>query len=227
MAATAASRRRSPRSRSRSPGWSANPCSSAWPPAARRPPAIAWLLDGTTLADGPLAAGRRAGATVSGAATATVTLAALPQACDGATLRAGSNGSTPDALSNEVTLTVHSRPQVLTAPADLRVACAAAASFSVQAGGRPAPTIQWQVSTDAGEHWSDVPGATATQYTIEATSAADNGNARARDASNVHGSIRQQRRAADGRRDHAGHAHARGRQPRRPGSVDGAGGARF
>ena len=152
-------------------------------------PAFAWLLDGTTLADGALAAGRCAGATVSGAATATVTLAALPQACDGATLRArASNGSTPDALSNEVTLTVHSRPQVLTAPADLRVAAPAAASFSVQAGGRPAPTIQWQVSTDAGEHWSDVPGATAAQYTIEATSAADNGKRVRAMLSNVHGS---------------------------------------
>lgn len=124
-----------------------------------------------------------------GSMLASLLLCVALAACGGATLRArASNGSTPDALSSEVTLRVQSRPQVLTAPADLRVAASAAASFGVQAGGRPAPTIQWQVSTDAGEHWRDVPGAAATHYTIGATSAADNGKRVRAVLSNVHGS---------------------------------------
>ena len=187
-------------------------------------PAIAWLLDGTTLADGPLAAGRRAGATVSGAATATVTLAAWPQAWTTAPrCAAASNGSTPDALSNEVTLTVH-----FTAPgADGagRPPRRCAGRGQLQRAGRRPPGTDDPV---AGEHRRR--RALERRSRRHRHAVHDRGHlgrrqrqARVRDALQRARQHRQQRRAADGRRDHAGHAHARGRQPGRPGSVDGAG----
>jgi hypothetical protein len=48
------------------------------------------------------------------------------------------------------------------------------ASFSAAAVGTPSPTGQWQVSTDAGESYSNIVGATDTTYTFT-TALSDNG----------------------------------------------------
>jgi hypothetical protein len=50
------------------------------------------------------------------------------------------------------------------------------ASFSVAASGTPAPTVQWQLSTDGGAQWTTIPGATETTYTTPATTGAQNGD---------------------------------------------------
>jgi len=43
------------------------------------------------------------------------------------------------------------------------------ASFTAAASGSPTPTVQWQLSTNAGSTWSDISGATSTSYTTPAT----------------------------------------------------------
>ena len=59
-------------------------------------------------------------------------------------------------------------------PSDQTVFAPAIASFSAQATGSPLPAVRWQVSTDGGAAWSDVPDATSTTYAF-VTTAADNG----------------------------------------------------
>ncbi|MFT3917029.1 MAG: hypothetical protein QM704_23970 [Anaeromyxobacteraceae bacterium] len=70
---------------------------------------LRWQRDGADLADGPDASG----AVVSGATTATLTLAALPLAWNGASLRAVVTGPGGSATSAAAALTVE--PRVLTA----------------------------------------------------------------------------------------------------------------
>ena len=66
-------------------------------------------------------------------------------------------------------------PAITQQPADASVTVPATATFNAAASGEPAPTVKWQLSTDAGATWSDIPGATATAYTTPPTTAADDG----------------------------------------------------
>jgi hypothetical protein len=47
-------------------------------------------------------------------------------------------------------------PSFVTQPANITVFTEASATFSVVLAGDPVPTIQWQVSMDAGSNWADV-----------------------------------------------------------------------
>ena len=48
------------------------------------------------------------------------------------------------------------------------------AVFEAAASGLPAPTVQWQLSTDGGGTWSDVPGATAGTLTVPGATLSEN-----------------------------------------------------
>ena len=61
-------------------------------------------------------------------------------------------------------------PVVTGQPTDLLVNQGQAATFTAAASGNPAPTVQWQQSTDGGTTWTDIAGATSTTLTF--TSAA-------------------------------------------------------
>jgi hypothetical protein len=74
--------------------------------------------------------------------------------------------------STSVTLTEPS-PVVTTDPTNSTVTAGSAATFTAAASGIPTPTIQWQVSTDAGSSWSNIGGATNTSLSFTATSADD------------------------------------------------------
>ncbi|MEU6297320.1 hypothetical protein [Streptomyces erythrochromogenes] len=65
-------------------------------------------------------------------------------------------------------------PRITRGPEDRTVAAGAEVSLTAQAEGTPAPTVVWQVSTDAGRTWQAVPGATSATYSFKAA-AADNG----------------------------------------------------
>ena len=87
------------------------------------------------------------------------------------------NGIGAGATSTAATLTFTTTPlTITTAPANQTVAAGSAATFSVTASGSPAPAFQWQVSTDGGLTWADLPGATGASYGTGATSYANNGN---------------------------------------------------
>ncbi len=63
-------------------------------------------------------------------------------------------------------------------PSDISVYAGATAIFGAVANGNPAPTFQWQVSTDAGSTWNNVSSGTGDLtniYTTTATTLADSG----------------------------------------------------
>jgi subtilase family serine protease len=63
-------------------------------------------------------------------------------------------------------------PFVVTAePVSQTVVNGQTATFTVAAVGSPTPTVQWQISTDGGTTFSDIPGATADAYSVTATTA--------------------------------------------------------
>ncbi len=78
------------------------------------------------------------------------------------------------ATSNPATLTVYSAPVVTTHPANLAVLPGQTASFISNASGFPTPSVQWQVSSDGGNTWGNISGATSTTYSFTAQ-AADSG----------------------------------------------------
>src|SRR5204862_5882023 len=69
------------------------------------------------------------------------------------------------------------QPVVGQDPGDEIVCAGGSASFNAAATAAvgPSPTVQWQLSTDGGSSFADVPGATTTNYTF-VTSTADNGH---------------------------------------------------
>ena len=69
---------------------------------------------------------------------------------------------------------VNQLPVVTQPPVDQAVNEGSQASFSAAADGYPAPTVQWQVSTDGGTNWSNIPEATSIPLTFTA-SASQNG----------------------------------------------------
>ncbi len=99
-------------------------------------------------------------------ATLTVTAppaATAPSAGQTATL------STPTAV---VATAAAAAPQITVAPQSQGVIAGSTVSFTAAATGVPAPTVQWQVSTDGGASWSAATGtsATSTTYSFSATS---------------------------------------------------------
>lgn len=79
-------------------------------------------------------------------------------------------------------ITLGTAPQIVTPPAGVAVLSGAVADFWVAATGTPAPTFQWQVSTNDGSTWSNVPdsspytGAGTEILTITAASVGMNGH---------------------------------------------------
>jgi PKD repeat protein len=81
-----------------------------------------------------------------------------------------SNGCGSPAYSTAAILSVCTPPVVNTNPANQNATAGQSATFTVTASGVPAPSYQWQNSTDGGTTFSDVPGATAATYTFTTAS---------------------------------------------------------
>lgn len=79
------------------------------------------------------------------------------------------------AITTAATLIVNVPPVVTLNPIDLTVDSFTTATFTATASGIPTPTIQWQVSTDSGSHWTNLPGATHNPLAFVA-SFSQNGN---------------------------------------------------
>lgn len=92
--------------------------------------------------------------------------------------------------SNVATLTVTANvlPTFTLHPASVAVTAAGqTATFTAAASGAPAPTLQWQVSSNAGASWTDIAGATGASYGFT-TVAGDNTKAYRCVATNTVGS---------------------------------------
>jgi hypothetical protein len=79
------------------------------------------------------------------------------------------------AAAGSGTLTVRVAPSILTNPSSQTVVSGNSVTFSASASGYPAPTVQWQVSTNGGSYFSNISGATGTSYTISAATISQNG----------------------------------------------------
>ncbi len=92
--------------------------------------------------------------------------------------RAVFTNSAGSATTTAATLTViaTAAPVVTTNPSDETVNAGQTATFTAAASGTPAPTVQWQMSTNGGATFANIAGATSTTYTTPATAAADNGD---------------------------------------------------
>ncbi len=67
-------------------------------------------------------------------------------------------------------------PQVTSQPQPQTVLEGESATFTAAASGYPAPSVQWQVSTDGGTNYSPVSGGTSDTLTIASTTLAQNGD---------------------------------------------------
>jgi hypothetical protein len=79
------------------------------------------------------------------------------------------------AASGSSTLTVRAAPSIVTSPSSQTVVSGQSVTFTATATGFPAPTVQWQLSTNGGTTFHNITAATGTSYTISAVTAGQNG----------------------------------------------------
>ncbi len=111
---------------------------------------------------------------IQGANAATLTLNSVTAA------NAGSydvvvTGTCGTVTSATVTLTINVGPSLTAQPLNQVVVAGSNATFTAVAGGTPAPTMQWQVSTDGGATFNNINGATNTTLTVSSLTLSDNG----------------------------------------------------
>ena len=73
--------------------------------------------------------------------------------------------------SKPATLTIAAAPAVTASPTSEIADSGGTATFTAAASGTPAPTVQWQVSTDGGTTFTNIAGATSTTYSFTPTTA--------------------------------------------------------
>lgn len=107
--------------------------------------------------------------------SATQITAVTPGGSAGAADVAVTTGGGTATAAGGFTYVLLTAPVVSADPQDQTVAVGATATFNAAASGSPAPTQQWQISTNGGP-FTDIAGATGPSYTTPATVASDNGN---------------------------------------------------
>ncbi len=114
---------------------------------------------------------------ISGATNPILTLAGLTTAMSGNEYQAVFTNSIGSTTSSAATLTVNPGviPVIIGNPISQTVSAGATVSFTASASGDPAPTVQWQVSTDGGASFSNISGATSTTLTLTGVTPAMNG----------------------------------------------------
>ncbi len=114
-------------------------------------------------------------ADISGATSASYTTPALTPADDANQYRAVFTNSAGTDTTTAATLTVHYAPIIATSPTTQTVAAGATATLTAAASGDPSPTVRWQISTNGGDTYTDISGATSTNYTTPILAAGDDG----------------------------------------------------
>ena len=79
-------------------------------------------------------------------------------------------------------------PTGINEPQSTSVAPGGTATFTSGAEGNPTPTIQWQISTDEGQNWTDIADATSNQYSFTAQQG-DSGNQYRAEFANFMGTV--------------------------------------
>ncbi len=113
---------------------------------------------------------------VEGGTSDLLTIASAKTSESGDEFRAFFENKTGTATSKAVTLTVDRKPVVTKQPASVTVEEGHSAVFEAAASGFPAPTVQWQISTNGGGTWRNVGKATSDQLTIVSTKTSESGD---------------------------------------------------
>ncbi len=113
---------------------------------------------------------------VTGATSDVLTIANVSTSEDGEEYRAVFENTAGKATSEAAKLTVHDPPKVTEQPQGVTVQPGQSATFEAAASGYPAPSVQWELSTNAGSSWSAVAGATSDVLSVSGASAEDNGD---------------------------------------------------
>ena len=115
----------------------------------------------------------------------TVTLSGGAAAYSSSSLTSGSHSITAvyggdanhfSSTSTAVTQVVAAAPLVTGNPSAQTVNAGATATFTASGIGNPAPTVQWQISTNGGTTWATISGATSTTYTTPALTVGNDGS---------------------------------------------------
>jgi hypothetical protein len=113
---------------------------------------------------------------ISGATSPSYTISGATNSQNGYQYRAVFRNTLGSATTAAATLTVQYAPTVTTNPANATVNAGQTATFTTAATGNPAPTVQWQVSTDGGASFTPIAGATSTTLTVSGTTAGQSGS---------------------------------------------------
>jgi alpha-tubulin suppressor-like RCC1 family protein len=115
-------------------------------------------------------------ANVSGATSEQLTVANAKTSLSGHEYRAIFTNTAGKATSEAATLTVRKAPAVTSQPVSVTVNEGQNAVFEASASGFPAPTVQWEISTDGGGSWSSVEGGTSSTLTIASAKLSESGD---------------------------------------------------
>ncbi|MFM5917119.1 MAG: autotransporter domain-containing protein [Novosphingobium sp.] len=111
---------------------------------------------------------------IAGATSTTLSFTALGSQ-NGNQFRAVFTNATGSATTTAATLTVSAAPTVTQNPTNQTVNAGGNVSFTAAATGSPAPTVQWQQSTDGGASFTNIAGATSATLSFTALGS-QNGN---------------------------------------------------
>lgn len=117
---------------------------------------------------------RKNGVNIAGATASTYTIASVTTT-DAATYTCMASNACGSATSNGAILTVTPLPAITTNPTDKRILSGSTATFTVSATGSGL-SYQWQLSTDDGVGYANIPGATTNSYTTPTATGGDDGN---------------------------------------------------
>jgi hypothetical protein len=104
---------------------------------------------------------------IAGATSTSLPIVAS-SANSGTQYRAVFTNSQGSATTTAAKLTVGAAPVVLTGPYAMSVATGATVTYTASASGSPAPTVQWQFSSNHGLTFTNIAGATALTYKFTA-----------------------------------------------------------
>jgi len=112
---------------------------------------------------------------IAGATSTTLTLSGTTPSQNGTIYQAVLTNSVGTVTTTRATLNVRFAPIVTVNPTSQTVTAGQSVTFTAGATANPSPTIQWQVSTDGGNTFSNISGAQGTTYTLSSTTSSQNG----------------------------------------------------
>jgi alpha-tubulin suppressor-like RCC1 family protein len=126
---------------------------------------------------------------VAGATAGRLTIASATVSENGHQYRAVFNNPSGSATTRSVTLTVRHAPVVTQQPRNATTEEGQSAVFEAKASGFPAPSVQWETSTDGGATWSSIPRGTTEQLTVFSAKTSQDGTEFRAIFSNVAGKV--------------------------------------